>query len=379
MQIAIITYCRREDGHPGGVPKWAWYLKRALEESAQVENRCGVPPEVEQESESAQVGNLRHQPQIGNPAGGSGQVRCHVQVGHYAWRDYPGWQRCDRLPEHEKARLLSEHLAGTGPDRARQGWAQCPAPLRDYDHIIADGFWASGLPDDAPATVVCHGTWAGLAAACGGVARELIDAQGEAYRRFPVVAVSRAAARQVERYHGVRVAAIIPNGVDLGVFRPAERSANRPPVALYAGKGYGKGEDIVREVARELHGKVRVEYLNAAIGMEARAFQRGDVFLFPSRHEGDSYALKEALACGLPVVASAVGALEDERPPEIGEVVEGFAPEDYCAAMWRVLVNREAYQPRAWAERNADYREFARRWREYLADGARANRPAAET
>jgi len=345
VRIGIITYCRREDGHPGGVPKWAWYLKRAIEE-------------------------------------GGHEAR------HFCWRDYPEWERCDRLPEHEKARLLSAWIAGDRvgaqhsafvaeatsafagdevPLRRTKASAKSAAvPLQCYDRIIADGFWASGLPDDAPVTVVCHGTWAGLAAACGGVASELIEAQGEAYRRFPVVAVSQAAARQVERYHGARVAAIIPNGVDLGVFRPAGRSANRPPVALYAGKGYAKGEDIVREVARRLEGEARVEYLDAAIGMEARAFQRGDVFLFPSRHEGDSYALKEALACGLPVVASAVGALEDERPPEIGEVVEGFEPEDYRAAVRRVLANREAYQPRAWAERNASFRKFARRWLKVL-------------
>jgi glycosyltransferase involved in cell wall biosynthesis len=393
VRIAIVTYCRREDGHPGGVPKWAWYLKRALEEAGH-------------------------------------------EARHFCWRDYPEWRRCDRLPEHEKARALSAWLA-----TERVG-AQHAVPLRCYDRIIADGFWASGLPDDAPVTVVCHGTWAGLAAACGGVAPELIEAQGEAYRRFPVVAVSKAAARQVERYHGVRVAAIIPNGVDLGVFRPAAEGCDRmqslrqapsatlrtdqgrlcrtladgtagfepadtggraPLVVLYAGEGYAKGEDIVREVcdavasvrsratrhlarqldgeacaedghsrasvalrAMEPKGRCRIHYLNAAIGMEAHAFQRGDVLLFPSRHEGDSYALKEALACGLPVAASAVGALEDERPPEIGEVVEGFEAEDYCAAVRRVVANRGAYQPRAWAERNAGFGDFARRWVRYL-------------
>jgi len=352
MRVAIITYCRREDGHPGGVPKWAWYLKRALDEAG---HECD----------------------------------------HFCWRDCPDWHKYDDEPEYAKARRLSSWLA-------RQ-----PRVVGDYACIIVDGFWGRDFPGDAPVTVVCHGTWAGLAAACGGVAPELIAAQGEAYRRFPVVAVSGAAARQVERYHGARVAKIIPNGIDLSVFRPAgRRRPNDPPVVLYAGKGYAKGEDLVEQVKARLDDRVmpreghsrasfakasepegrllrqdqdklcRIEYLDASLGMEARAFQRGDVLVFPSRHEGDSYALKEALASGLPVVASAVGTLEDERSREIGEVVAGFEPADYCAAVERVLANRGAYQPRRWAEKHAGFEVFAEQWMRYLDAAAEtAGRP----
>ena len=302
------------------MPKWAWYLKRALVDGGH-------------------------------------------EVDHHCWADYPAWRKHDHLPEPEQARLLSSYLAEVL--HIERGRAERAVPL-EYEHIIADGFWACGLPDGAPATVVCHGTWAGLAAACGGVDPELIAAQGEAYRRFPVVAVSQAAARQVERYHGARVAEIIANGVDLRVFRAAERRPQDPPVVLYAGRGYAKGEDVVREVARRFDGAVIIEYLDAAMGMEARAYQRGDVFLHPSRHEGDSYAVKEALACGLPVVASAVGALEDERSGEIGETVQGFEAADYCAALERVLANSGAYQPRRWAERHAGFEAFAEQWVRYL-------------
>lgn len=309
--MAIITYCRREDGHAGGVPKHAWYLRRALEEAGH-------------------------------------------EVDHYAWRDLPDWERHDHAPEYAKAQRLS-------------GWIAWVSRRSDsYDQFVVDGFWGCGLPEAAPVTVVCHGTWAGLAAACGGVDRELIAAQGEAYRRFPVVAVSEAAARQAEAYHAARVAAVIPNGVDLDAFRPAARAAHNPPVVVYAGKGCAKGEDIVGEVALLLDDDARVEYLDAPVGMEARALQRGDVFLFPSRHEGDSYALKEALACGLPAVASAVGMFEEQRPTEVGEIVEGFDAADYCAALKRVLENREGYAPRRWAREHAGLREFARRWREWL-------------
>jgi glycosyltransferase involved in cell wall biosynthesis len=314
MRVAIITYCRREDGHPGGVPKWAWYLKRALQDAG-------------------------------------------WEATHYTWRDYPRWRERDGQPEQVKAQVLSSHLA--------RKWELGPR----FDHIIADGFWACGMPDDARVTAVCHGTWAGLAASCGGVDAELIAAQGEAYRRFPVVAVSEAAARQVECYHGVRVAAVIPNGVDLEIFRPAQRGPNDPPVVVYAGRGFAKGEDVVREVRAQRDAPLQgiVEYLDAAMGMEARAYQRGDVLLHPSRHEGDSYAVKEAAACGLPVVASAVGALRDNGSAEIGEVVDGFEARDYCAVLEHVLANGEQYRPRQWAEKHAGFGEFAHRWREHLA------------
>jgi glycosyltransferase involved in cell wall biosynthesis len=61
----------------------------------------------------------------------------------------------------------------------------------------------------------------------------------------------------------------------------------------------------------QLHGEVNAEALQDF-------YDRADVFVLPSLHEGYGMALAEALAHGLPVVSSTAGAIADTVPPSAG-------------------------------------------------------------
>jgi glycosyltransferase involved in cell wall biosynthesis len=136
-------------------------------------------------------------------------------------------------------------------------------------------------------------------------------------------------------------------------------------VVLYAGRGFAKGEDIVRAAARLLP-EFEVRFLDARIGEEPAKFAAGDLFLFPSRHEGNAYALLEAMACGLPVVASPVGLLEPVPDERLGVIVDSEDPAAWADAVRRVWRHRDAYDPRAWVLENATFERFAAGWRCYL-------------
>jgi glycosyltransferase involved in cell wall biosynthesis len=58
-----------------------------------------------------------------------------------------------------------------------------------------------------------------------------------------------------------------------------------------------------------------------------------DVFLFPTLTEGFPNALVEAMACGLPVIASKVGAIPEMLEGEGGIMVEPGNPEGFVTAM----------------------------------------------
>ncbi len=131
---------------------------------------------------------------------------------------------------------------------------------------------------------------------------------------------------------------IIPNGVDLELYRTDERDWS-PPRLFSVGRlvhqkgldlalraladlkdmewewivaGDGPQMDALKTLANELGISERVKF----IGWQARedlikCYQQSNLFLFPSRHEGMPNAVLEAMASGLPVVASRIAGNEE--------------------------------------------------------------------
>ncbi|MEM9382964.1 MAG: glycosyltransferase family 4 protein [Planctomycetota bacterium] len=97
---------------------------------------------------------------------------------------------------------------------------------------------------------------------------------------------------------------------------------------------------------------------------------RAHVFLHPARYEGYGMAVAEALARGLPVVASRGGALRRTVPADAGLLVEPGDVDALAAALRRVLTSEDTYRGmRAGA---AAARAGLRRWEATASDLARA-------
>ena len=157
---------------------------------------------------------------------------------------------------------------------------------------------------------------------------------------------------------------VVPNGVDAGRFRPEDRAAARrrfglpeeAPVLVTVGglcerKGFHRVIECLPALARRFPGLrylavggpspegdwgPRLRALAASLGVDGRvrftgplppdalrwALSAGDVFVLASRNEGWANVLLEAMACGLPVVATDVGGnREVVCRPELGIVV----------------------------------------------------------
>lgn len=72
-----------------------------------------------------------------------------------------------------------------------------------------------------------------------------------------------------------------------------------------------------------------------------RAFMRSlDVFVLPSLTEGTPNSIVEAMACGLPVIASAIGGVTDMITPETGLLVPPGDPLALADAMQRLAADR---------------------------------------
>jgi glycosyltransferase involved in cell wall biosynthesis len=124
---------------------------------------------------------------------------------------------------------------------------------------------------------------------------------------------------------------VIPNGIRLDLFRPLERDEARTqlgwgeePVALFAvakpwsaAKRRGLAEEASRQAGFRLHVASDVAPDEMPVLMSA-----ADCLLLPSAVEGSPNVVKEALACNLPVVATAVG--------DVPERLAGVEPSWLC-------------------------------------------------
>ncbi len=177
---------------------------------------------------------------------------------------------------------------------------------------------------------------------------------------------------------------VLPNGVDLELFRPGNREEARrywglsgtavvsvghlipdkghhivlaalarlPGVqALIVGEG-GQGSAL-RRLAAGLGVADRVRFVpNVPQELLRTCYAAADALVLASAHEGWPNVLLEAMACGTPVVATAVGGVpEIVRTPAAGIVVEARTAEAIAGALRRLFACRpERAKTREYAE-----------------------------
>jgi len=162
---------------------------------------------------------------------------------------------------------------------------------------------------------------------------------------------------------------LIPNGVDTTLFRPVPRAVGDAKTALYAGRlSEEKNLGALLEAAAELAPRVKLQVIFIGDGperarLEARAsllqvavtflpfvehdrlaalMAQADAFVLPSFTEGHPKVLLEAMSCGLPCIASAVGGnlsiVDDGRT---GLLFDPAAPGALAACLLRVLASED--------------------------------------
>ena len=152
-----------------------------------------------------------------------------------------------------------------------------------------------------------------------------------AKRASTVVAVSKETAEFVKNYYSIKSVKVIENTIDFDLFSKKDKTISRKKfelpenkkLVLFVGRfEYGKGSDIMLKCINSLakRGMLLVVASNQSMDLSGvfslknvdykdlpYLYSACDVFIFPSRHEGSSLALLEAMAIGLPFLSSRVG------------------------------------------------------------------------
>lgn len=301
---------------------------------------------------------------------------------HYSWWDVAEALKVDpnsqQLPEWEKAGVLNQWLTKTGRVTAS-------------DVVIADGFWADGLQHLPFCISHQHGNWSHTT---------FEDVQKGIPPEFPVHAqmqlnfrkrylacgrklttVSTFIADQMWLQWGFP-SKVISNGIDCEEFRPAgNRVDRRRPIVIHFTTTVNKGFDHIEAAKSNVDADVwLLDEAEQRLGIaKYEALAQADLVVHPSAHEGNSFAVLETLACGVPIVAYNVGLLhlayEEGRYADFGLIMDrAVRSPDFTALMvseqlpyhsqWKMRCRTNA---RKYAMRH-DVDTFRKNWQEYVND-----------
>lgn len=152
---------------------------------------------------------------------------------------------------------------------------------------------------------------------------------------------------------------VIHPGVDTGLFRPAAERRPGPVRVLFVGADFERkgGSDLVEALSGveteldvvtgsplpDLAGRPGVR-VHAGLTPQSEAlvrlYRQADIFALPSRGDCFPQAIAEAMACGLPVVATTVGAIADMVVDGVnGYLVPPRSPKDLRRAVGRLAAD----------------------------------------
>lgn len=276
-----------------------------------------------------------------------------VELRQISWLDYPNWIQHNSLHDYDKALTLNEWLLESGT-------------IGKEDVAIVDGYWGLGLEGKVARLIsVCHGSYFGRLTQAmiypwgGYVEKEDIDAQEELWRNpsCEIVCVAQEGVRELEQASILTTPTVIYHGIDLDVYKPLGKERK---IIMHAATSARKGADLIKLL------KMPIEPMNeysCIASREASRLNDARFLVAPTRHEGNSYLLIEALACGTPLITYTTG-LAVEMSKQCGYITDDLSP--YNLTRLITSMDESRFNPRGWAEEYCRYEDFEKKWREYL-------------
>ena len=269
-------------------------------------------------------------------------------------------------------------------------WRKIASSNADTDVIIQNSIagWNLRRKTNIPRIVIHHGTMRGLyyihlpsdiswqmkLNRYVGLIRMKGGAEQYTATGATSVAVSSAVAEELRQYYTGINPIVIPNGIDTRHFTKRERTYCRQKYGIemdefvvcftarfgVMGKGFEELQVLTELAWKE---RLRIRFLiatdeiphgwpanvvfvkNVSYQELPELYSAADIFVFPTRYEGCSYSLLEAMACELPVLTTRVGYAKDLYR-DINEIAPFIFEKNNAEEYWillKQLVNKPIF------------------------------------
>jgi glycosyltransferase involved in cell wall biosynthesis len=226
-----------------------------------------------------------------------------------------------------------------------------------YGGVMADRVTKQrGIP---PTVVTFHGSDL-LGENLSGPLRKLISHYGvycsrkAARRAKGIIVVARHLMKALGEGVEESKVQVIPCGIDLDRFRPIDQTLCRERLGWQPGDFHvlfatSSGDPVKRpelaraavELLNRKHGRIKFHVLSGTPNNEVpRWLNAADALLLTSKHEGSPTIVKEALACGLPIVSVPVGDVPERIAGVSGCYLAEPEPEDLARKLQLVYERR---------------------------------------
>lgn len=203
-----------------------------------------------------------------------------------------------------------------------------------------------------------------------------------------VVAVSEETALSVKKYYHIKDVRVISNSVDFQIFSKKDKKLSRQKfslsenekLALFVGRfEYGKGSDIISNCLPKLaaenckiviasNNEINLSGIISKENVDYNElpflYSACDLFIFPSRHEGCSLSLIEAMGCEVPFLVTKVGSvgeiIENNNFGNWVSSLENF--EEDLLARIKNLKDENNFKERELAEKLFSYQNFSQKY-----------------